>query len=115
MNIWSLNKDNTIKHLLLLLENEVGEGAFDIISNTEDDLRAVRLINPADACMSIYVYTYGQEEDHYGVHIEYPDLTETNSSDTLEIYDNLNFDVLIEILTNDLGIETRKSVASGGQ
>ena len=115
MNIWALNKDDSIRHLLLMLEDELGDDAFCIVDNVDDDFRATRLVNPVDSCISVYVYTYGQEDERYGAHIEYPDLSETKSSDTLEIYDNLSFLTLVDLLKAELNIVEDKSSVMAGQ
>jgi hypothetical protein len=54
------------------------------------------------------VFTYGQKEDCYGVHIEYPNLAETNYSDTLEILENITFDQLVSVMSVNLEIPDEK-------
>ena len=104
MNIWALEKDTSIKHLLLLLAQQFQEGCYEIIDNPSDDKRAIRLANPPATSVQLYIFTYGQEEDSYGVHIEYPNLEETNYSDTLEIHENISFEHLVSIITTNLEI-----------
>ena len=104
MNIWALEKDTSIKHLLLLLAQQFQEGCYEIIDNPSDDKRAIRLANPPATSGQLYIFTYGQEEDSYGVHIEYPNLEETNYSDTLEIHENISFEHLVSIITTNLEI-----------
>ncbi|WP_455222608.1 hypothetical protein [Kaarinaea lacus] len=104
MNIWALKKDTSIKHLLLMLSQEFGTGSFEIIDNPSDDNRAIRLTNLLATGAQLYVFTYGQEQGCYGVHIEYPNLNETNYSDTLEILENISFDSLVSIITTNLEI-----------
>lgn len=98
-----------------MLEDVLGRDAVSLVDSVDEDLRAVRLVNPEDPCISVYVYTYGQDEEHYGAHIEYPDLKETKSSDTLEIYDNLGFYPLVELLKTELDIVESKSSVRVGQ
>ena len=97
MNIWSSNKDNSIRHLLLLLREEFSETAYQVIDPDMTDACSVRLGNPADPGYSIYIYTYGQQQDNYGVHIEYAN-TEAAVSDTLEIFDNLAYESVLNLL-----------------
>lgn len=112
-NIWSMNKDVSIKTLLLLLESHFEHGGYDIASRPEDDFRSIRLTPPEPDDsetdnsvvnnVELYIYTYGQQEDHYGVHIEYPNLIETNYSDTVEILENISFEQLANIIAINFG------------
>ncbi|MGD8570511.1 MAG: hypothetical protein PVJ39_20655 [Gammaproteobacteria bacterium] len=102
MNIWAANKDISIKHLLLMLAERFQEGSYEIVDSPLDDERAVRLANPATPNIQLYVFTYGQEDERYGIHIEYPNLQETNYSDTVETYDNVSFDALVNIMITNL-------------
>ena len=69
-----------------------------------DDQRAIRLSNPGVTETQIYVYTYGQEDERYGVHIEYPNHNETNLYDTIESYDGITLSELATILEMKLEI-----------
>ena len=104
MNIWSADKEIRIKHLLLMLTEIFQPGSIEIILSNEDDARSVRLKNPQAPDTQVYVFTYGQEEDRYGIHIEFPNLLETNYNDTLEIYENIEFESLVNILITNLDI-----------
>jgi len=103
MNIWALNKDVTIKHLLLLLRKSFGDDVFDVILEHEDD-KALRLVKQGDASLSVYVYTYGQDVNFYGVHLEYRDLIETSVTNTLDIYDNVDYSILCRLVQGHLDI-----------
>ena len=98
LNIWACEKDNSIKHLLLLLREEFSESAYHIIDSQKTDAKSVRLGSPDDPGHSIYIYTYGQEPDNYGVHLEYTNKDDANAKDTLEIFDNLSYQHLLELL-----------------
>ena len=104
MNIWALDKDTSVKHLLLLLAQLFEDGCYEIIDNPSDDKRAIRLANPTTRNIQLYIFTYGQKENSYGVHIEYPNLEETNYNDTLEIHENISFNRLVSIITTNLEI-----------
>ena len=104
MNIWALNKDTNIKHLLLTLNEVFKPGAYSIIDSPDDDRCAVRLTNQACTDTVLYIFTYGQAESHYGVHIEYPNLQETNYYDTLESRENISFKQLVDIIGMKLEI-----------
>jgi hypothetical protein len=69
-----------------------------------------RLANPAASDVQLYVYTYGQEDERYGVHVEYLNLEETNYSDTVEILDNVSFEALVELMLTNLELSiTRRA------
>ena len=104
MNIWALNKDTNIKHLLLLLTELFQQTCFEIIDNPKDDKQSIRLGNSKVSDTQLYIYTYGQNVGCYGVHIKFPDLQETNYKDTLEIYENISFNTLINIIVTNLDI-----------
>ncbi|MDX1811707.1 MAG: hypothetical protein R3240_07165 [Gammaproteobacteria bacterium] len=108
MNYWAIDKDFRIKHLLILLSQSLGEKSFSIANNPDENMESVRIINPNDDTLSAYVYTYGQEEECYGVHLEYPDLQETSLNNTLDIYDNVNFASLCELIQTHLNIFKQK-------
>lgn len=115
MNIWALDKDTGIKHLLLMLEQELGSEALECIVNDDEDPRSIRLTNPQEPKMCVYIFTYGQDADHYGAHIEYPSFEDSNTSDTLELFDNLSFDALLDILKTDLGLAENQSLLAAGR
>jgi hypothetical protein len=102
MNIWALDKHVAIKHLLLLLEQRFTEGSFEIGDLAELPATAIRLRSPDEPALSIYIYTHGQDEEHYGIHLEYPRLSETPVSDTVEMLENVSFERLVEFLAMHL-------------
>lgn len=104
MNVWASKKDISIKYLLLILNDQFQPGSYDIVQNPMDDDKAIRLANPGVTNAQLYVFTYGQDEGCYGVHIEFPDLQETNYSDTLEIHENISFSTLVNIVQTTLEI-----------
>lgn len=98
LNIWACEKDISIKHLLLLLREEFSETAYHIIDPQETDAKSVRLGSPDDLGHSIYIYTYGQETNQYGVHLEYTNQDDARAKDTLEIFDGLSYQNLLDLL-----------------
>jgi hypothetical protein len=97
MNIWALDKDNTIKHLLLLLTQEFGADAITLPDADSLHHKAVRIASrntPATA----YLYSYGQADERYGLHLEYPYNAESNISELEDMYEDLSYESLLEIL-----------------
>ena len=105
MNIWASKKDISIKHLLLMLAEQFHQGSYEIVECAMDDERAIRLANPAATSVQLYIFTYG-------VHIEYPNLQETNYSDTMEIRENVSFERLLSIMTTNLEITAEQVKSS---
>lgn len=103
MNIWSLKKDISIKNLLLLLENQGFWNKIRVINRSKEDFRSIRLSSQNSSATELYIYCYGQEEDHYGVHIEFPDINENNYGDTLEIYENMSLEQVVNLIHINLG------------
>lgn len=82
-NIWALAKHQDIKHLLLLLFEQLGGEAFSIDTETAVDARAIYLRHRSNAAISAYIYTIGQQPQCYGVHFEYPNSVEPHENVTL--------------------------------
>jgi hypothetical protein len=97
MNIWAMDKDNTIKHLLILLEQDLGSDAFTLPDAESLHHKSIRL-GSTHVLATAYIYTYGQSPDHYGLHLEYPFNPELNTSEQEEMYEDLDYDALLEIL-----------------
>ena len=105
MNIWASDKHFRIKHLMLLLAHEFQPGALQVKDNDEVDPRAIRLCNPPQTPVNVYIYTYGQDTDRYGAHIEYPELSDTEISNTVDIYDNISYEKLADLIQTYLELE----------
>lgn len=101
INFWGLKKDISIKHLLLLLQQDMGKDSFTLLSVSNLDDQSIRLgcrHSPATA----YVYTYGQRSERYGLDLEYPVNAENNISELEVNYEDLRYDWLLEILKQHL-------------
>jgi hypothetical protein len=97
-NIWSLNKDQNIKALLLLLEQRVGHGRFKILDDVPHP-QAIRIIPPvARPEVAVYIYCYAQSDGHYGVDLEYPIQIELAADDKTERLNELNPDRALEMI-----------------
>lgn len=98
MNIWSLDKQNTIRQLLIRLEDEFGKNSFHVLDPNDTHELSVR-IAPPDKSVTLYIYCYGQTSGHYGVHLEFPKTVDTPLSQDEEIYEELSIRRLIDMLS----------------
>lgn len=97
MNVWALDKDNSIKHLLLMLSHEIGNHAYYLIDTETLHHQSVR-IGSSSSEGSAYIYTYAQETEHYGLHLEYPNNNQLSLSNQEDIYEDLDYKSLLEML-----------------
>ncbi|MBA55928.1 MAG: hypothetical protein CMK89_15850 [Pseudomonadales bacterium] len=108
MNIWAIDKDVSIKHVLLLLNNHLGEGSFKLDATSNVHAKAVYLEHPDDPGCRAYLFTTGQEADRYGLHLEYPE--STVNSNLIDAYENLKLVPLLNILAVHFDISELKNL-----
>lgn len=89
-NIWALAKHAEIKHLLLLLIEQLGETSFVIDTGTPVATRAIYLQHRDDPAVRAYIYTVGQQPERYGVHFEFPN--------SVEPHENIELAALVDML-----------------
>ena len=94
MNIWALRKDARIKQALLLLSERLSGFRID---DDDPNEQAVRLTATDDSC-SVYLYTYGQNEGRYGIHLEYPTLPDLPGGRPMEMQEDLDFEQLADLV-----------------
>jgi len=99
VNIWAIEKDNSIKLLLLLVTEALSADNFHISENHNLDVRSVRLFKKDDSLISAYIYTYGQLEERYGLHLEFPFHNEMDISSSMDIYEGISFKTLVDLLS----------------
>jgi len=104
MNIWALDKHDSIKVLLLLLSERIGSGQLALSERQETDSRAVRLTKRDAPLISAYLYTYGQDKGRCGVHLEFPQHDESDISSSLDVYENVGIDALTDMLSVHLDL-----------
>ena len=71
-NLWALRKDKPLRLALLKLQQCLGPDAFSISRRRCDHPGAVVLCKPEQPEVIAYLYTFGQEEGRFGLHLEYP-------------------------------------------
>ncbi|MFC3606476.1 hypothetical protein [Stutzerimonas tarimensis] len=90
MNIWALDKHQDIRHVLLLLAEQLGPDAFTLDLEASRDPCAVFLQHRAEQGVRAWLHVLGQAPGRYGLHLEYPATSET--------FDNLGLSSLVGVL-----------------
>ena len=108
MNIWAIKKDTSIKHVLLLLNNHLGEDAFKLDETSQVHPKAIYLEHPNDPGFRAYLFTTGQDADRYGLHLEYPE--SALNSNLIDAYENLKLIPLLNILAVHFDISELKNL-----
>lgn len=101
-NIWALEKDQGIKHLLLMLVEQLGPESFLIDSRINTGDKAVYICHADELGVRAYLYTVGHSAGQYGVHLEYPESSEANP--IYDAFENLSIESLVDILAVHLDI-----------
>ncbi|MGR9044261.1 MAG: hypothetical protein ACU83N_03130 [Gammaproteobacteria bacterium] len=108
-NIWSLDKDPSIKAILIMLQHEVGPNGFVLLDASLLDEKAVRIIfPPTQKELSVYIYSYAQREGRYGLDLEFPYLIETRADDQTVRLNDLTAEELLEKVIDHLEIRRQK-------
>ena len=97
MNIWALDKHDSIRCLLLMLQQSFGAEQIRILESGCLHPKAIR-IGEQGGPATAYLYTYAHEEGHYGLHLEYPYLPESNISELEDMYEELEYDSVVAML-----------------
>ncbi|WP_020159852.1 MULTISPECIES: hypothetical protein [Methylobacter] len=97
VNVWAIDKDITLKLLLLELVRLYGENTL-ALKTREQNRQAIELCLPHDPAVSAYVYTFAQNRGCYGIDLRYP-ISEHNIIGENE---NLSLDQVLEIITTHL-------------
>ncbi len=96
MNVWALEKDQSIKHLLLHLQIHLGSMEFIIEDCKGLNACSIFLRHSSQADSRAYIFTLGQAPNRYGVHLEYPDLF--NEGNMIGAYENITLKSLVDML-----------------
>jgi hypothetical protein len=94
MNVWAINKAIPLKLLLLELVHRYGENML-ALNNQEQHFQAIDLCTLNDPSLSVYIYTFGQVADHYGIDLRYP----ISVHNIVGENENLTLDQIIEIIS----------------
>ena len=71
MNVWAIEKDMSLKLLLLELVQRYGENTL-ALNNQEQHFQAIDISKPEYTKLSAYVFTFGQNTGRYGIDLRYP-------------------------------------------
>ena len=104
MNVWTLDKDLALKALLVRLTNHFSEDVMLVIDPTPEDSSSIGLAKPDEPEIWAYVYTYGQTDEHYGIHLQFPKLPDNEVDGVIDAQENVSFEQLIELLAMHLDI-----------
>ena len=104
-NVWALQRDKTIRKLLLLLREQFGERAFAVEYEVDTSQHAIFVRHPEEPELRAYLFTYGQEPNRYGIHLEY---VQENLVDSLyDVFEGLTCRQLADILASHFNILPR--------
>lgn len=103
MNVWSINKDISIKVLLLQLNQEKILDKLHLDESENLDFRATRISDQRFDGLCAYIYTYGQSENHFGLQLEYPQIKEEPVKQS-ETYEELTLQNTITIISTHFDI-----------
>ncbi|SFQ22407.1 hypothetical protein SAMN05216229_11421 [Geopseudomonas sagittaria] len=96
VNIWALDKHQDIRHVLLLLTEQLGPDAFVVDTGSQQDARAVYLLHSSDSHLRIWLNTLGQPPEHYRVYVEQLD------EDAFDNYESMSLAALVDLLSVEL-------------
>jgi len=110
MNIWSLDKHKSLKLLLLKLDNQLGFKKIRFARDEDDDFLTVMLVKPDQPDVRAYIYTYGQLDNFYGIHLEYPWFIENEFNDSILVYENLSMQQVINSMATHFEVASYEMV-----
>ncbi|MDO9160768.1 MAG: hypothetical protein Q7U43_00230 [Methylococcaceae bacterium] len=94
MNVWAIEKEISIKLLLLELVHRYGENTL-ALNTKEQHFQAIELSTLNDPSVAAYIYTFGQSAARYGIDLKYP----ISAHNIVGENENLNLDQIIEIIS----------------
>ncbi len=74
MNVWAIDKDASLKVLLIELVHRYGENTI-LLNELEQHQQAIEIFTPDHPKLRAYIYTFGQSAGHYGIDLKYPIVT----------------------------------------
>lgn len=102
-NIWAMDKDPRIKHLLLLLAEQLDRNRLAVDERIGTDKQALYLCDSDDGELRAYLFTLAQRPGQYGVHLEYPQSSAANP--VFDVFENLSLGALVDLLAIHFDID----------
>jgi len=108
MNIWSLQKHDNIKLLLISLQMQIGKQYIRVPEKNEKDYLSVILEKSDEPDIRAYVSTCEQAEEVYDIHLEYPRLAENGFKENFVIYNELSLQQIIDTLITHFDVTSEQ-------
>jgi hypothetical protein len=102
-NVWALNKDESLKLLLLLLQDQVPPESWVLDEASARDSKSVWVHAAADPALRAYIATHGEAQGRYSVHLEYPSTDGPRFPGNIYIKGDIDVDQAIRLLREHLG------------
>lgn len=100
-DIWSINKDPTIKAVLLQLDMSFNSSNYIVDLGHDKNLNSVYIRDISCPDLSAYIYSYAQNANHYGVELEQKD---DAGAINIESYDELNVHRVLDLVSAHLNL-----------
>ena len=94
INVWAINKDIPLKHLLLELVHRYGENTL-ALNTQERHVQGIELCTRNRPDLSAYIYTFGQASGRYGIDLKFP----IRAHNSVGEHENLTLDQIIEAVS----------------
>ena len=112
INVWALRKEPRLKSILLILIDSLGQTDWCIDISQKTGCDGVYLVHRDEPALRVYLHVHGQRQGRAGLHLEYPPTSDMGP--TLEVYDDLRWSQLVDILAAFFGISEVNMVSVQG-
>jgi hypothetical protein len=109
MSALALNKYRRLETLLQRLARVIQTGQLAIGHGWRDDEQAIGFYKPEEPQLASYIFTHGQPEGCYGIHLEYPDLGDNDRGNVPLVCENVRLERLLDLLTMHFGLYDSKN------
>lgn len=96
-NPWALAKDRDLRATLIKLQQRLGLGAFQLSQRRCEHEGAIVLCKPDQPEVLAWLYTFGQDEGRFGLHLEYPQFKDAPPV-AADIHEDLTLDRVADLL-----------------
>lgn len=110
MNVWSLDKHKSLRLLLLKLDKQLGFKKISFARDEDDDYQTVMLVKPDQPDVRAYIYTYGQPDKYYGIHLEFPWFIENEFNDSILVFESLTLKQVINSIATHFDVASYEMV-----